>query len=91
MFRDALGRLLAPSHQTAAFKVAAADANQPVIRFHDMRHTCAPILLAEGVNVKLVSEMLGHSTIVLTLDTYTHLIPAMHGNAAAVMDAVFSA
>lgn len=57
----------------------------------DLRHTAASILLAKGVHVKLVSEMLGHSTIVLTLDTYSHVIPAMHGDAAAAMDAVFTA
>ena len=47
--------------------------------------------LAKGVHVKLVSEMLGHSSIVLTLDTYSHVIPAMHADAAAAMDAVFTA
>ena len=56
-----------------------------------MRHTAATILLASGVHVMLVSETLGHSTITLTLDTYSHVIPAMHGEAAAAMDAVFSA
>jgi integrase len=56
-----------------------------------MRHTAATILRAKGVHVKLVSEMLGHSTITLTLDTYSHVIPAMHGDAAAAMDALFSA
>ncbi|MCA9877557.1 MAG: site-specific integrase [Thermomicrobiales bacterium] len=89
VFCDELGGPLAPSHQTATFKMAAAAAKLPVIRFHDMRHTAATILLAKGVHVKLVSEMLGHSTIVLTLDTYSHLIPAMHGDAAAAMDTVF--
>ncbi|MCA9879237.1 MAG: tyrosine-type recombinase/integrase [Thermomicrobiales bacterium] len=56
-----------------------------------LRHTAATILLAKGVHVKLVSEMLGHSTITLALDTYSHVIPAMHGDAAAAMDAMFSA
>jgi integrase len=54
-------------------------------------HTAASILLPRGVHVKLVSERLGHSTIVLTLDTYSHVIPAMNADAAAAMDAVFSA
>ena len=71
-------------------KIGAA-AGLPAIRFLDLRHTTAMILLAKGVHVKLVSEMLGHSTITLTLDTYSHFIPAMHGDAAAAMDAVFSA
>jgi integrase len=66
-------------------------AGRPTIRFHDLRHTAASILLSRGVHVKLVSERLGHSTIVLTLDTYSHVIPAMNADAAASMDAVFSA
>jgi integrase len=70
---------------------AGVAAGLPLIRFQDMRHTAATILRAKGVHVKLVSEMLGHSTIVLTLDTYSHVIPAMHADAAAAMDAVFTA
>jgi integrase len=62
----------------------------PAIRSHDLRHTAATILHITAVQVKLVSEILGHSSIVLTLDTYSHVISAMHGDAAAAMDAVFS-
>jgi integrase len=91
VFCDATGGPLDPSYQTATFKRATAVAGLSTIRFHDMRHTAATILLSRGVYVKLVSELLGHATIVLTLDTYSHLIPAMHGDAAAAMDAVFSA
>ena len=91
VFCDSVGKPLDPSYQTAIFKRAVAAAGLPAIRFHDMRHTAATILLSRGVHVKLVSELLGHATIVLTLDTYSHLIPAMHGDAAAAMDAVFAA
>jgi integrase len=91
VFCHANGEPLDPSYQTAIFKKAIAAAGVPAIRFHDMRHTAATILLSRGVHVKLVSELLGHATIVLTLDTYSHLIPAMHGDAAAAMDAVFTA
>jgi integrase len=73
------------------FRREGTAAGQPAIRFHDLRHTAASILLARGVHVKLVSEMLGHSTITLTLDTYSHVIPAMHADAAAAMDAVITA
>ena len=90
-FCDAVGEPLSPTNETKRFKRAGVAAGLPPIRFHDMRHTAATILLAKGVHVKLVSEMLGHSTITLTLDTYSHVIPAMHGDAAAAMDAVFSA
>ncbi|WBL16339.1 site-specific integrase [Sutcliffiella sp. NC1] len=51
------------------------------IRFHDLRHTCATLLLSEGVNVKIISEMLGHSNIKITLDTYSHVLPTMQKEA----------
>ncbi len=66
-------------------------AGQHATRFHDLRHTDFILLLAQGVHPKIVSEMLGHSTIGLTLDTYSHLLPAMHQQAAAAMDAILSA
>jgi integrase len=91
VFCDAIGEPLSPTNETKRFQRAVATAGLPVIRFHDLRHTAATILLTRGVLVKLVSEMLGHSSIVLTLDTYSHVIPAMHADAAAAMDAVFSA
>lgn len=52
------------------------------IRFYDMRHTCATLLLLANVNPKIVSERLGHSTITLTLDTYSHVLPTMQRAAA---------
>jgi integrase len=91
VFCDGFGSPLDPSYQTATFKKAAQRVGMPEIRFHDMRHTAATLLLSKGVHVKLVSEMLGHTTITLTLDTYSHLIPTMHGDAAAAMDAILSA
>ena len=91
VFCHATGEPLDPSYQTTIFKKAVEAADVPAIRFHDMRHTAATVLLSAGVHVKLVSEMLGHATIVLTLDTYSHLIPAMHGDAAAAMDAMLTA
>ena len=62
----------------------------PRIRFHDLRHTAATLLLGEGVHPKLVSEMLGHANIAMTLDLYSHVTPGMHRQAATVMDAVLS-
>ncbi len=55
------------------------------IRFHDLRHTCATLLLTKGVHPKIVSEMLGHSTVSITLDTYSHLIPGLGDAAASAM------
>jgi integrase len=61
----------------------------PQIRFHDLRHTCATLLLTKNVNPKVVSEMLGHATIAITLDTYSHVLPNMQSEAAqAIEDAV---
>jgi integrase len=56
------------------------------VRFHDLRHTCATLLLTKGVHPKIVSEMLGHSSISLTLDTYSHVIPGMGDAAARAME-----
>lgn len=64
-------------------------AGVPRIRFHDLRHTCATVLLAQGVHPKLVQEQLGHSQISLTLDTYSHVMPDMKREVAAKMDALF--
>jgi len=46
----------------------------PDLRFHDLRHTCATLLLVKGVHPKIVNEMLGHLSIAITLDTYSHMI-----------------
>jgi len=58
------------------------------LRFHDLRHTCATLLLREGVNVKVVSEMLGHASTTITLNIYTHVLPDMQDSAANAMEAV---
>jgi integrase len=57
----------------------------PTIRFHDLRHTCATLALSARVNPKVVSEMLGHSNIGITLDIYSHVLPDMQQDAVAVM------
>ena len=72
------------------FKPLLKRAGLPEIRFHDLRHTCATLLLTRNVNPKIVSEMLGHSTIAITLDTYSHVLPNMRDQAAAAMEEVLS-
>lgn len=54
--------------------------------FHDLRHSCASLLLAQGVAPRVVMETLGHSRIAITLDTYTHVLPALQRDAADAMD-----
>ncbi|MFA9556077.1 site-specific integrase [Evansella sp. AB-rgal1] len=56
------------------------------IRFHDLRHTCASLLLSAEVHPKKVQELLGHASIKVTLDTYSHLIPNMQEEVASKMD-----
>jgi integrase len=53
-------------------------AKVPAMPFHSARHTAATLLLSRGVHPKIVSEMLGHSTVAITLDVYSHVTPAMH-------------
>jgi integrase len=60
------------------------------VRFHDARHTAATLLLGQGVHPTVVSDMLRHSTVAITLDTYSHVTPAMNKEAARVMDGLFS-
>jgi integrase len=68
-----------------SFKPLLREANLPDIRFHDLRHTCATLLLGRGVHPKLVQELLGHATIAMTLDTYSHYLPSMGDQAASAM------
>ena len=61
-------------------------AGLPHMRFHDLRHTCATLLLSRGVHPKFVQELLGHATIAITLDTYSHVIPSMGDATAKAME-----
>ena len=57
------------------------------IRFHDLRYTCAALHLSRNVNLKIVCEMLGHSSIAITLDTYSHVLPTLQENAIRTLEA----
>ena len=63
-------------------------AELPSVRFHDLRHTAATLLLAQKVDPRTIMETLGHSQISLTLNTYSHVLPALQKDAAAKLDAV---
>jgi integrase len=69
------------------FKPLLKKAGLPhTVRFHDLRHTCATLLLGRGVHPKLVQHLLGHASITMTLDRYSHWIPSMGRHAAEGMD-----
>lgn len=63
-------------------------ADVPEIRFHDLRHTHATLLLSNGVHVKVISERLGHSNLKVTLDTYSHVLPSMQEEVARKLDEI---
>jgi len=89
VFRNATGRAMYPSTLTHRhFEPALKRAGLPHMRFHDLRHTAATLLLEAGINPKVVSEMLGHSSVSITLSLYSHATPAMHYTASVVMDKV---
>jgi len=80
------GTHLDPGKLSSAFGALIRESGLPTIRFHDLRHTHATHLMKLNVHPKVVSERLGHSTIGITLDTYSHVIPGMQGEAAQKLD-----
>ena len=70
------------------FKGLLAVPGLPAIRIHDLRHSCATLLLAQGVDARTIMETLGHSQVSLTLNTYSHVLPALQRAAAEKMDAL---
>ncbi|MGG3671793.1 site-specific integrase [Bacillus cereus] len=75
------GTPINPANVRRSLNALIKKAVVPKIRFHDLRHTHGTLLLAKGVNVKVISERLGHSKIKITLDTYSHVLPMMQEDA----------
>ncbi|PLT32534.1 site-specific integrase [Bacillus sp. V5-8f] len=86
VFSQVNGNPLQPSEVSKKFLKAIEAANLHRIRFHDLRHTHATLMLQQGVHPKVVSERLGHSTISITLDIYSHVLPNMQKEAANQFD-----
>lgn len=82
VFTDELGFPLQRHRVVWQLERLLAEASLPRIRFHDLRHTCATLLLAQRVHPKVVSELLGHATVTMTLDRYSHVLPHMQEEAA---------
>lgn len=89
VFSSEHGKLLHPMSLSDMFRRRAIQAGLPIIRFHDVRHTYASLALSAGVHPKVVSERLGHSSITITLDTYSHAVPALQEDAAAKVASLF--
>jgi integrase len=84
------GTPLNPANVRRTFKRLVKKAVVPEIRFHDLRHTHATMLLSNGVNIKVISERLGHSNIKVTLDTYSHVLPTMQAEVARMLDEIIT-
>jgi integrase len=79
------GTAIHPERLTSWFEQLARDANLPKIRLHDLRHSYATAALTAGVPAKVVSERLGHASVMITLDTYSHILPSMQEDAASTV------
>lgn len=90
VFTTPMGSALDSRNTLRAFKALLKDAELPSIRLHDLRQSCATLLLAQGVNPRVVQEVLGHSAITLTLGTNSHVLPALAEEAAAKLDAILT-
>ena len=82
------GEPLHPERIKVIFGQFVAQVGLPKIRFHDLRHTSATLALAAGIHPKVVSERLGHASIAITLDLYSHVTPTLQAEAADVLGAV---
>ncbi len=89
VFSTLEGKPLRPNTITRAWTIIAARAGLRVIRLHDARHTHASLMLKQGIHPKIVQERLGHSTIAITLDTYSHVSPGLQEAAAKRFDEAF--
>lgn len=86
IFATRTGTIINASNlRNRSFKPLLKRAGVRPIRFHDLRHTCATLLLSKDVNPKIVSEMLGHFSVSITLDIYSHLLPDMQEKAAEAL------
>jgi integrase len=83
------GTHLGPNHVVEEFKLLLKKAGLPDIRFHDLRHSAATLLLSLGVHPKIVQELLGHTQISMTMDVYSHMLPGMQQDAMSRLNDVF--
>jgi integrase len=91
VFTNRIGRPIEPILIHRAYKALLKEAGLPTtLRFHDLRHSAASLLLSQGVHPRAIMELLGHSSITVTMNVYGHVMPAMMRDAADKMDAILS-
>ena len=90
VFTSTIGTLLEPRGVLRKFQSALERAGLPRKRFHDLRHTCASLLLVQGVHPRVVMQILGHSQIAVTMDTYSHVVDELRRDAANQMDSLLA-
>jgi integrase len=85
-----VGTILEPRNLSRTFEHLVQKSGVRRIRFHDLRHTCASLLLAQGVPPRVVMHVLGHSQVSITMDLYSHVMPTAVRDAAEAMDRALS-
>jgi len=91
VFTTEVGTPINPTNlRKRSFTPLLQKASLPRVRFHDLRHTCATLLLTKNVHPKYVQELLGHTTVSITLDTYSHVVPGMGNHVAEAMEDVLT-
>ena len=88
VFTTTIGTPLDGTAVTKRFQAILEGAGLPRQRFHDLRHCCASLLLAQNVPPRVVMDILGHTQIATTMDLYSHVMPAAQRDAADLMDSI---
>jgi integrase len=90
VFPSVAGTPIEPRNLVRHFKGLLQRAGLPDIRFHDLRHSCATVLISQGVHPRIVMEIMGHSQISVTMNTYGHVLPETQREAARLLDQVYT-
>ena len=88
VFANAEGKPIAPGVLSHNFARILNRVGLENVRFHDLRHTFASLMLLQGTKSKLISEALGHSSVVFTMDVYSHMIEGMQQDAMLLLDGI---
>lgn len=90
VFTTSVGTVVEPRNPSRTFEQLVQRSGVRRVRFHDLRHTCASLLLAQGVSPRVVMDVLGHSQLSITMDLYSHVMPSALRYAADAMDRALS-